>query len=97
MLPLTGQTGLLVLGLLYLVMSLLCFLAFWWDKRAALQGRARIPERRLHLYELLGGWPGGLLAQRLIRHKNRKAAYQRRFWAIVLLHVAGWGFYLARG
>lgn len=42
----------------------------------------------MHLYEVLGGWPGGLLAQRLIRHKNRKLSYQLVFWLIVLLHAA---------
>ena len=80
----------------YLVMSLICFLAYYRDKRYAIQGQQRIPETRLHLYELLGGWPGGLLAQRLIRHKNRKLAYQLRFWTIVLVHIGVLGFFLAR-
>ncbi|WP_348532424.1 DUF1294 domain-containing protein [Pseudomonas sp. BN102] len=73
--------------LTYLAMSLLCFVAYWRDKRLAVIGQRRIPESRLHLLELLGGWPGGLLAQRLIRHKNRKLAYQVKFWLIVAVHL----------
>lgn len=80
-----------LLALVYLVMSLVCFVAYWHDKRQAVAGMRRTPEARLHLFELLGGWPGGLLAQRLIRHKNRKLPYQLRFWFIVLLHLGVFG------
>jgi uncharacterized membrane protein YsdA (DUF1294 family) len=79
----------------YLLMSLICFVAYYRDKQCAIHGRSRTPEARLHLYELLGGWPGGLLAQRLIRHKNRKISYQLRFWSIVLLQVGITGFLLS--
>ena len=72
----------------YGLMSLVCFIAYYRDKQFAIQGLQRTPEARLHLYELLGGWPGGLLAQRLIRHKNRKLSYQLMFCLIVLLHLS---------
>ena len=55
------------------------------DKRRAGQGGRRVPEVRLHLLELLGGWPGGFLAQRRLRHKCSKGSYQFVFWLIVLL------------
>lgn len=77
-----------LLTLVYGLMSLICFIAYYRDKQFAIKGLQRTPEARLHLYELLGGWPGGLLAQRLIRHKNRKLGYQLVFWLIVLLHLA---------
>jgi uncharacterized membrane protein YsdA (DUF1294 family) len=79
---------LVLLALVYGLMSLICFIAYYRDKQFAIQGLQRTPEARLHLYELLGGWPGGLLAQRLIRHKNRKLSYQLMFWLIVLLHLS---------
>lgn len=79
--------------LIYLAMSLLCFFVYWRDKRLAINGQQRIPEMRLHLLELLGGWPGGLLAQRLIRHKNRKLAYQVKFWLIVAAHLGVLGYW----
>jgi uncharacterized membrane protein YsdA (DUF1294 family) len=38
----------------------------------------------LHLLDLLGGWPGGFLAQRRLRHKCSKGSFQFVFWLIVL-------------
>ena len=81
--------------LLYLIMSTVCFIAYYRDKKRAIQGVQRTPEVRLHFYELLGGWPGGLLAQRMIRHKNRKKSYQQVFWLIVLLNLCATGYFLA--
>lgn len=81
---------LLVVVGVYAVVSLIAFVAYVLDKRAARLGRPRTPEATLHLLEFLGGWPGALLAQRLIRHKNAKVGYQVMFWLIVALHVAGW-------
>jgi uncharacterized membrane protein YsdA (DUF1294 family) len=81
-----------LLLVLYMLMSPICFLAYYRDKQQAIRGLQRIPEARLHLYEFLGGWPGGLLAQRLIRHKNRKLSYQRQFWLIVAIHTALFAF-----
>lgn len=84
-----------LLLLLYLIMSTVCFIAYYRDKKRAIQGVQRTPEVRLHFYELLGGWPGGLLAQRMIRHKNRKKSYQQVFWLIVLLNLCASGYFLA--
>ncbi len=84
------------IALAYAVMSLVTAVAYVRDKRAARHGAGRTPEATLHVLELLGGWPGGLLMQRLIRHKNAKVAYQAVFWLIVALHVAAWAFALLR-
>ena len=55
------------------------------DKRAAVVGNWRTPERTLHLLALAGGWPAALVAQQLLRHKTSKPGFQRLFW----LSVAG--------
>lgn len=73
---------------LYGFLSLLTFVLYAVDKQAARRGRWRIRESTLHLLALCGGWPGALLAQRWIRHKSRKAAFQLRFWLTVLLNCA---------
>ncbi|XHF40505.1 DUF1294 domain-containing protein [Metapseudomonas boanensis] len=91
---LSGFGAVQLLLLAYALMSLLCFVAYWRDKRFAIAGQQRTPETRLHLLELLGGWPGGLLAQRLIRHKNRKLSYQFKFWLIVAVHLSVLGYWL---
>lgn len=71
----------------YLVLSALTFLLYALDKRAAVAGTARTPERTLHLAALLGGWPGAVLAQQTLRHKNRKEAFQIEFWLAALANV----------
>lgn len=63
--------------------SLLAFVAQWIDKRRAEAEHWRVPEKALHLLELLGGWPGAFLAQRIFRHKTAKLSYQFVFWLIV--------------
>jgi len=68
-------------SLVYLPMSLVTALAYWLDKaraRAAGSGatRRRVPERTLHLLELLGGWPGALWAREHVRHKTRDRVFR---------------------
>ena len=79
-----------IIAAVYGLMSLITFAVYCLDKRAARRGERRTPEATLHLLELLGGWPGALVAQQLIRHKNAKAGYQVVFWLIGAVHIAGW-------
>lgn len=76
--------------ILYSVMSLLTFALYADDKSRAKRGAWRTPERTLHLCELAGGWLGGFVAQRRLRHKSIKSSYQTVFWLIVALHLAFW-------
>ena len=84
------QQGLWWLLPLYVMASLLSFVQYWLDKRSAQNGCQRTPENTLHLVELLGGWPGALIAQHLFRHKTRKRSYQAVFWVIVAAHQLLW-------
>ncbi|PWB34173.1 DUF1294 domain-containing protein [Pseudomonas sp. SDI] len=79
---------------LYLLASLACVWLYRHDKRRASEQGQRTPEKVLHGVELIGGWPGALLAQQLYRHKTRKLSYQLVFWLIVLLHQVFWIDYL---
>lgn len=88
-LVLLGQ-GVFWVALTYPLVSLFSFCQYWLDKQSAQKGRWRIPENSLHIAELVGGWPGALVAQQLFRHKTRKLSFQLVFWAIVLLHQAFW-------
>ena len=76
-------------GLAYVLMSLLCFMAYAWDKSAARSGNWRTKESTLLVLGLLCGWPGAVLAQQLLRHKSAKHSFQLGFWATVVLNVAG--------
>ncbi|RBP48884.1 DUF1294 domain-containing protein [Arenicella xantha] len=74
--------------LLWIVLlSVISLLFYWSDKRAAEQGHWRTTERSLHVLSLLGGWPGALLAQKIIRHKSSKKSFQWVFWLTVLVNV----------
>jgi uncharacterized membrane protein YsdA (DUF1294 family) len=79
---------------IYLLMSILTFILYFTDKDRAGRGKWRIKESTLHGAEFLGGWPGAFVAQRLLRHKNRKGSYQLIFWLIVAVHLAFWVWYL---
>ncbi len=68
------------------VASAITYGLYAWDKRRAQRGEWRISENVLHLWELLGGWPGAFLAQRHLRHKSAKLTYLITFWLIVILH-----------
>lgn len=69
-----------------LTASIFTFLAYWKDKHLARANASRIPEKTLHVMELLGGWPGAFLAQRVLRHKSAKGTYQFFFVLIIGLY-----------
>jgi uncharacterized membrane protein YsdA (DUF1294 family) len=48
----------------------------------------------LHLFGLIGGWPGALLAQNFLRHKSKKWSFQVVFWVTAALNCGalGWLF-----
>ena len=84
----TLATALIIANAFSLVM-------YSYDKNAATAHRQRTPEATLHLWALLGGWPGALIAQHVLRHKSRKASFQRVFWLTVIVNV-GLGVWLAK-
>ncbi len=73
--------------LAHLVLSVLAYLLYAGDKRAAVAGTWRTPERTLLLASLLGGWPGAVVAQQVLRHKNRKTSFQVAFWLAVAANL----------
>jgi uncharacterized membrane protein YsdA (DUF1294 family)/cold shock CspA family protein len=71
----------------YLVTSLLCILIYSLDKSAAAAGRWRVSESALLLLGLAGGWPGAILAQRLLHHKTKKRSFQSAFAGSVVVNI----------
>ncbi|KWU26306.1 DUF1294 domain-containing protein [Burkholderia cenocepacia] len=78
-------------GTLYFaVINLVTFALFCSDKRRALNGRWRIPEKQLLLLTLIGGAVGAEVARMTIRHKTRK-------WYVSATVLAGMVFSMAGG
>src|SRR5699024_5689433 len=59
-----------IIAAAYFVFSVVSFLAYAQDKHAARRQAWRTPEKTLHLFDILGGWPGGLVAQERFHHKT---------------------------
>lgn len=79
--------------------SPLTLLSYGWDKWSAKADRRRIPEKRLHLLALLGGWPGSVWGQRLFRHKTMKTSFRAVLGVVIALHLAltaAWGYFQIR-
>ena len=70
-----------------LIMSLINFAAFGLDKHRAQNDGWRIPEKTLHTFSMLGGWPGALAGQRYFRHKTQKMSFRVMLWMIIAIHV----------
>lgn len=90
-------TGRLQLEILagYVVVSLITFLAYAWDKSAARNQRWRTRESSLHLLALCGGWPGAFYAQNRLRHKFKKAPFLRLFWLTVALNLGAFSWLMS--
>ena len=72
----------------YLVgINLTTFALYAYDKRAAIAGRLRTPERVLHMLALFGGTPMAYAGQRLFRHKTIKGQFRLWFWMICSVQV----------
>jgi uncharacterized membrane protein YsdA (DUF1294 family)/cold shock CspA family protein len=81
-----AKTMPVIVSVLYLVLSLVTFLAYALDKSAAESGQWRTQESTLHIFGLAGGWPGAIFAQQLLRHKSKKREFQAVFWITVLIN-----------
>ena len=82
------ELPLIVLGA-YILVSMITFIAYAIDKSAAQAGRWRTSEGSLLMLGLLGGWPGALLAQQILRHKSKKGSFRLMLWITVFLNCAG--------
>lgn len=72
---------------LYLAVSVITLFFYWKDKSAARNDEWRTPERMLHFLALIGGWPGALIAQAVLRHKSSKTPFRIVFFITVFLNT----------
>lgn len=68
--------------------SVLAFMIYAVDKSAAVADSWRVSESTLLAVGLVGGWPGAIVAQQVLRHKSSKASFRSAFWGSVVLNIA---------
>lgn len=73
--------------IVYLAASILTFAMYAMDKSAARSEAWRTQESTLHGLSLIGGWPGALIAQQVLRHKSKKEEFRFVFWLTVVINV----------
>ncbi|ABV94776.1 protein of unknown function DUF1294 [Dinoroseobacter shibae DFL 12 = DSM 16493] len=71
-----------------LLLNVGAFALFGLDKRQAVQGGARIEERRLILLAIIGGSLGAKLGQIVFRHKSVKPGFRHILTGILVAHAA---------
>jgi uncharacterized membrane protein YsdA (DUF1294 family) len=67
-----------------LVITLVTFWTFGYDKAIAGQSAQRIPERVLLALSFCGGTLGAILGRVFFRHKTAKLSFRVKFWALVI-------------
>ena len=70
-----------------IVINIITFLVFGYDKWQAKNNKRRISEFHLLLLTAIGGTIGGLLGMNFFKHKTNKFSFILSFYAIAILQV----------
>jgi uncharacterized membrane protein YsdA (DUF1294 family) len=71
----------------FLIMNIAGYMSMMVDKRRAIAGRRRIPEKTLLTYAVLGGSIGSILGMLAFRHKTRHRKFTLGLPAILIMQV----------
>lgn len=72
----------------YICLSIVTFAVYAHDKRAAQKEAWRTKEVSLHFLALIGGWPGALWAQKILRHKSQKQPFKAILWLTIIVNIS---------
>jgi len=75
-----------VLILIILTINIITFLLYAIDKRKAIKGKWRIPERALLLWSLFAPW-GGFAGMKIMHHKTYKKKFTITVPLFMVLHI----------
>ena len=81
-----------------LIMSVITFFVFGWDKWKAKNDKWRTPESTLFLLAIFGGSIGALLGMQIWRHKTQHWSFRLGIPIILILQAAGliWYFFFSK-
>lgn len=69
------------------VINILGYISMWADKRKAIKGKYRIPEKTLFLFAILGGSVGSIIGMKKFRHKTKHWYFKYGMPAILVLQI----------
>lgn len=72
-----------------ILMTIVTFFLYRWDKKKAEKGKWRTKEKTLLLSSFLFGSIGGILGMYINRHKNNKWYFILVNFGSLLIHIAG--------
>jgi len=73
--------------LYYLILALVTFLVYAKDKHASRHSSERVAENTLHILSLFGGWTGGVVGQKILRHKTHKQPFKIIFKITIFINI----------
>lgn len=71
----------------FVVINIIGFFIMWLDKRKAIKGSWRIPEKTLFIITALGGGIGTIAGMYTFRHKTQKIQFVIGFPFITILEI----------
>ena len=71
----------------FVVINMIGFFIMWLDKRKAIKGSWRIPEKTLFIITALGGGIGTIAGMYTFRHKTQKIQFVIGFPFITILEI----------
>ena len=71
----------------FIVINIIGFFIMWLDKRKAIKGSWRIPEKTLFIITALGGGIGTIAGMYTFRHKTQKIQFVVGFPVITILEI----------
>ena len=71
----------------FIVINIIGFFIMWLDKRKAIKGSWRIPEKTLFIITALGGGNGTIAGMYTFRHKTQKIQFVIGFPFITILEI----------
>lgn len=71
----------------FIVINIIGFFIMWLDKRKAIKGSWRIPEKTLFIITALGGGIGTTAGMYTFRHKTQKIQFVIGFPVITILEI----------
>jgi len=80
-----------------LVVNIVTFLLFGYDKLQAKKNRWRIAEKTLFIFSILGGSVGAIAGMKVWRHKTRKKHFKFGIPLILILELSGVLYFVLKG